>query len=455
MPRGLSDPEEDTVNPDHDVAGQRRHGERQTGGPLARHPRLSLLIAALVSASAVGLAAVLAKPSTTTSTSDSAQTQVSRPPAPTRVQRAPSETTTSTTGMTGTPLVGPSWASANGSLEPAIPPSAVPDQFLNGIFSDELGPGWIAGDAAYSTTLPDGRVAFVFADTLIGTAQPNGAGAITGLAHSSELVGYLPHLATDYAGTYYSPATLIPDTLDGADTWQMAATYVAGGKQLIFVNEFEPVPGGEFDTFVGQSGVAVMSVPAGGLPSLSSVIPLPTDPDTQWGNALMQSSGYMYVYGSDINPTTHAVLGMKVACVPAGQTLDTNSWDYWNGSAWVGGESNAVAVPTVYQLTGVTPDPDGNGFLAVSVPGGVETDNTIDLSYASSPAGPWTAPQPIYTIPQISQYKGEVAYMPTFHPELSSSDVLVVSYSINTTLGLFATGQDVRSYQPQFLLLSG
>jgi hypothetical protein len=46
---------------------------------------------------------------------------------------------------------------------------------------------------------------------------------------------------------------------------------------------------------------------------------------------------------------------MKVACAPLNQSLDTDSWQYRNGSGWVSGEANAVPLSTWNQLTGVTP----------------------------------------------------------------------------------------------------
>jgi len=52
---------------------------------------------------------------------------------------------------------------------------------------------------------------------------------------------------------------------------------------MIFVNEFVGSPGILTLRYSGRSGIAVLSVPAGGLPKLSSVVLLPTDPDTEWG----------------------------------------------------------------------------------------------------------------------------------------------------------------------------
>ena len=256
---------------------------------------------------------------------------------------------------------------------------------------------------------------------------------------------------SDIAGTESAPQTLIPDTTDSGDQWQVAATYMENGNQLVFVNEFAPVSGTVFDRFTGHSGIAVLRVSTGGMPTFSSVTPVPTDAFTQWGNAIMQSDGYTYIYGTESNTTSGAFYGMKEARVAQGESLNVNDWQYWNGSQWTSGETTAVPVSTTNELTGVTAQTNEGGFVAVSVPESVYTDKTVDLSYACSPAGPWSAPTSVYTIPQINEYYDEIAYIPTFHRELSAPGNLVVSYNIDTTSGLTATEENVHQYQPQFL----
>ncbi len=275
------------------------------------------------------------------------------------------------------------------------------------------------------------------------------------MAHSSELVGDLSHLVADYGGTYSAPQALIPDTYNSGAIWEPLATFTQGNNQMIFVNEYTGPPGILTLSFSGRSGIAVMAVPSQGPPTLLSVTLVPTDPDTDWGTAIMASGGYLYVYGANVDGAHYGMDAVKVARVPAGQSLDINAWEYWSGSQWVAGESNAALVPTVNQLTGVMPDPDGNGFIAVSVPSGLFYDTTVDLSYASSPAGPWTAPQPVYVIPEMRQPAGKMAYFPTFHPELSSGDQLIVSYNINTLVGYSVLSHDIHSYQPRFLTITG
>jgi hypothetical protein len=335
---------------------------------------------------------------------------------------------------------------------PLSTPAARADSALDRVFSDQLGPGWIGGDATYSTELPNGQEAFVFSDTLIGTAAPDGSATFSGLAHNSELVGRLPRLRADYGGTFAAPQPLIPDSNGNGDQWEVSATYVEHGEQLVFVNEFSP-QAGPFALFTGRVGIAVLRLTRHGTPSFSSLVPLPSDPLTQWGNAVVQNNGYTYVYGSVSSTATGVFSGMKVARVPRGASLRTGEWQYWNGTGWVAGEENAETIPTVNELTGVVTQDGSMGYEAVSMPPSVVSGTTADLSYSCSPEGPWSAPVPVYSVPQIQGLPGQVAYIPTFHPELSRPDVRVISYNVDTTDGMSPLQEDIHGYQPRFVVL--
>lgn len=327
--------------------------------------------------------------------------------------------------------------------QPAELPSVSLDTSLDSTISGQLGPGWIGGDVAYSTLLPDGQEAFDFSDTLIGTATTSGIATLTGFIHNSELVGTLPSLSSDYGGTFSAPQTLITDSNGNSAQWQVAATYSENGKQLIFVNQFTPVSGSNFDSFTGNSGIAVMSIATNGLPSFSSITTIPTDTNTQWGNAVTKDSTYNYIYG-------WAGTGMKLARVPFNKTLTTSSWQYWNGTTWVSSESAASIIPTTNELTGVAAL-SNDSYMAASIAGGA--GSTLDISYACTPQGPWSVPTAIYTIPEISEYTNEIAYMSTFHPEITSSNGMVVSYSVDSLNGLSELEANVHEYQPRFLYL--
>jgi hypothetical protein len=333
---------------------------------------------------------------------------------------------------------------------PAAKPTVIPDSSLDAFFFDQLGPGWVGGDSTYSTKLPNGQIAFDFSDTLIGSVRPDGAGRVTGIAHNSELLGTFPYLRSDYAGSYHAPRPLIPDHR-GHDVWQVAATYVENHEQLVFVNEFSPRPG-PFSDFTGRSGIAVLSL-QNGTASFSRIVPLPTDRRTQWGNAAMQGAGYTYVYGTVSNRRNGKFVGMRLARFPNAASLRNGAWRYWNGSTWVAGARRAVVVHTGSELTGVMAQEDQVGYQAVSIPGDVLTDKSVDLSYACSPQGPWSKPRPIYAIPEVALLHREFAYIPTFHPELSLAGLAVISYNINTADSLSSLYSRVHDYQPKFLEL--
>jgi hypothetical protein len=341
-------------------------------------------------------------------------------------------------------------ASSGADCQPSAAPVVSADTALDNDIADQVGPGWIGGDAGYSTALPNGNEAFAFSDTLIGTAQSGGSASLTGLPSNSELVGPMTALTSDYGGTFTAPANLINDANGTSDEWQVAATYTASGKQLVFVNQFALNPGSFFDEYTGNSAIVTMTIPSTGsqLPVFSSITPIPTDATTQWGNAMVATSTYDYVYGN-------ASSGMKLARIPVGKTLIPSDWRYWNGSSWVTGEAHALVIQTTNEFTGVSTSSSG-GYMALSIPNNVFTDKSVFVSYACTPQGPWTAPVAIYTIPEVSStgYKDEIAYMATVHPEIKSSSGLVASYSIDSTDGLSAVAANVHEYQPRFLLIN-
>ncbi|HEY1651020.1 MAG TPA: hypothetical protein VGG09_03980 [Acidimicrobiales bacterium] len=370
-------------------------------------------------------------------------------PSSTNPADGPSVAAPAFSGIGGTPQ--------GGDCVPEASPTVAPDPSLSADFADQRGPGWVGGDATYSTELPDGRIAFAFSDTLIGMQSVSGAAALTGVARNSELVGPNPaSLSSDFGGSYADPAALVADA-NASDNWEVASTYVENGAQLIFLNEYAPIAGTTFEAFSGISAIAVMSVTGNDLPTLASLVHLPTDADTSWGTATFAQDGYHYVYGLTETETSSSstVQGMKVARVPVGETIDTAAWTYWSGSSWVSAEAGAAVLATVNDLTGVVPQAGDAGYVALSIASSVYTDNTLDVSYACSPTGPWSTPTSLFTIPEVSKYQDEIAYIPTFHPELSSGDSVVVSYNIDSADGLAPLEADVHQYQPQFLTLSG
>jgi hypothetical protein len=329
-------------------------------------------------------------------------------------------------------------------------PAARPDASLNRLFANQVGPGWLGGDSTYSTALPGGKEGFVFGDTLIGTAAPDGhIKEFKGMVHDSELVGTMPALKPDLGGTSRAPKAVIPNP-KANDGWQIGATYTENGRQLVFVNEGAPVKGSIYGTYTGRSAIAIMSL-ASGAPTFSSLDVVPTDPTTQWGNTLFQSGGYDYIYGIDFNTKTDVWHGLKVARVRVGHSLEFSQWSYWDGTSWVSGEPNA-AVTGIPLVNGVIPLKGGSGFMGVGTSGS-GSKYSVYLTFSCSPTGPWSPGVNVYSIPETAKYRKEIAYTATFHPELRG-DGLVASYNIDSLDGLPALKQNDHEYQPHFIQIT-
>jgi len=338
---------------------------------------------------------------------------------------------------------------------PSATPAATADTSLDNVFAGQLGPGWIGGDMAYSTQLPNGQEAFAFNDTLIGTAQSDGQVThLQGFVHNSELVGNLSSLQSNYAGTYTAPQTLIPDTNTTGGysyLWEVGSSDVENGEQLVFVNEYKVVSAG-VDTFSGRSAIAVFTLPPTGLPIFQSLVNDSTVATHMWGNGMTTDGTYNYIYGTNWNHVVNQGW-MDVARVPLNHTATVSDWQYWNGTTWVSGEANAVVTGNSNLFSGVTHEQGGTGYEEVNLAGTSSPPSTIAVSYSCSPEGPWSPQVPVYTIPEIAQYSpDEFAYTPNFHPELSATGGLVISYSLNSTVWADLLN-NVHQYQPRFVQL--
>ena len=89
----------------------------------------------------------------------------------------------------------------------------------------------------------------------------------------------------------------------------------------------------------------------------------------------------------------------------------------------------------------------------MSIPNNVYYDSELQVSYSCAPQGPWSTPATVYTIPEVTEYSDEIAYMATFHPELDDANGSVVSYSVDSLGGLDPLRADIHEYQPRFLYL--
>ena len=260
--------------------------------------------------------------------------------------------------------------------------------------------GWVANDGGLPVNLGNGRVLWMFGDTLIG-APPSGPVNLLGIANNGFVV---------QQGNCFTPMTEpIPDP--GPERWIWPTGAVVEGNVLrvfgLHMRRTQAAP--PFNFALVSLDVTTFSLP--GLDRLGprQSLPFPTTPS--YGETVVVQGEYVYAYGQkrDENPIpdsfpipTHYVARAKIGSVLTGP------WEFWegpppSGDVWVPNQPVA-AMPMVFD----NPD-DGNpvptplegplaGFAVGHNGGYVGSSFMIDVFSndgvwswdSTAPQGPWT-----------------------------------------------------------------
>lgn len=293
-------------------------------------------------------------------------------------------------------------------------------------------PAWQAADIGASARLSDGRLVWLFGDTVRTAELSPRIVANSMLVTSGRCVS---QLRTPEDGP------VIPDVDSTTVRWPMSvAVGHKGSRDVIVVlcSRIRRGGGGSFDfTFLGTSA-AVFTVERGQAPELQKVVDLTpdsTDPQQiNWGSAANVHGGWYYVYGTRLTGQKY-VFGreLHVARAPMADPDKRSRWQFWNGSRWASDPAKAaVILPAeggVSQTLSV--DTVAGKFVAISKRDG-DIANFVYKWTAPNPWGPWT---PIKEVRAPGGFDtGKLKYAPLAHPEIPLADgKLLVSVSRNTT----------------------
>ncbi|TIC88265.1 DUF4185 domain-containing protein [Nocardioides sp. GY 10113] len=293
-------------------------------------------------------------------------------------------------------------------------------------------PTWQAGDIGASARLADGRIVWLFGDTLRPNMDPSLV-ANSMLVTSGECVSQLLDAAK---------GPVIPDVSENVVRWPMSV--VAGGgddgdPELIAVlcSRIDRGHSGEFGfTFLGTSA-AVFAAQPGEAPQLVKVVDITPDSrradQINWGAAATLSGDWIYVYGTRLTGQKYDVgRELYVARAPRSDPGARHRWRFWDGDGWVAGADAAQAVlPSdggVSQTLSV--DRIGAGFVAVSKRNGDVSDFVYKWT-APDPWGPWRPVEELKAPAGLDT--GRYEYAPLAHPEVRlRSGRLLISISRNT-----------------------
>ena len=317
--------------------------------------------------------------------------------------------------------------------------SAVPNATLDAewrAFGD-TGGGWTGGDSTASVALPDGRIAWFFSDTFVGSVDPDGFRPLNSrMVRNSLVLQDGAARRTVVGGAPGMPESLVPAPVSAPDEfyWVADASVQSGAVQVVY-SSYRSTGPGTLDVALTGNALATFDLPD---MTLRSVTPLPYGPTTAWGSALLETPTHTYVYGSRSGTAV-------VARVPSGDL--GAPWQFWTGSTWSNREADATGllggVGTAFSV-----DRIGDRYVLVTMDGNAIFDPHVVAHFSPSPTGPFEGRTFLYRAPEVGGTT--IAYDARAHPELSSPGKLVITYNVNS-LDPAISLRDARLYRPRFL----
>lgn len=312
-------------------------------------------------------------------------------------------------------------------------------------------PTFRGADVGADVALQDGRSLWVFGDTL-RSADVVGPRMVR---NSMILFGD----GCERVVTGADGGAVIPDRADGVGYWPMSIGKVArDGYDLVAVMAQRvrgTDQGGRFENL--GPAVAVLRVDAGADPRLLRVTDLGPDLADRrrpvWGAAAwVAPDGWAYLYGTS-NPEEAMVFGfaLSVARARPEQIEHVETWQYWDGRAWVDDPTHAsVLIPAqggVSQTLSVF-ERDGTWYAVSKRDEYLGSDLVVWT--APAPTGPFTAHPPFASIPS-DLGRRLYRYMPLAHPDLLPRDGHVVVSVSQGSDDLALLEADPLLYRPRFL----
>lgn len=327
-------------------------------------------------------------------------------------------------------------------IEPACPDgprhlAGLTVDVLNRIVATADLPAWQAADIGASAQLRDGRMVWVFGDTvrtddfeprLVANSMLVSSGACVAQLRAAGDGPVIPDVAPDVVRWPMSIVTMRP----------IAGRSPEGTSELLVVLCARTRRGteGSFDyTYLGTSAV-VFAVADNGTPTLVEIMELLPDDEAldqvNWGAAATVHGSWFYVYGTR---QTGRDFGRElyVGRAPVADPTDRSRWQFWDGRRWQAAIDRAVAVLPAQGGVSQTLSVDriDGEWVAVSKRDG-DLGDFVYVWTAPSPYGPWTPRKGVAAPAGFDT--GELTYAPLAHPEVPlANGKLLVSISRNTT----------------------
>jgi CARDB len=301
---------------------------------------------------------------------------------------------------------------------------------------DRSGAGWTGGDGAFSVPLPDGRIAWMFADSFIGGIAGGRRRNDSPLVNNTIVVQNGACLTTAVGGMRENPQALVaPDKYYGW-YWPASGFVQDGELRIVYYHLVRDGPDDKLGHSIGTD-LARFALPDLRLLGVERLV---GEGNPAWGGATVDAGAYTYLFGVKVTGMTWR---LHVARTERGRLGDA-PLEYWDGTGWDPdpGHSQPVAddVTTLSFLV------DDRGWTLVTQP--PLYDDAITVRQAPAPEGPWGAEN---VIARATSPDDGYTYGAAIHPEFGgdrSSMLLSYSHIARGWDGLFVSA-DI--YRPRFV----
>ena len=334
-------------------------------------------------------------------------------------------------------------------LEPACPSTGatapLTAEDLNEAFQDLDLPYWRQSDVGASAVLSDGRVLWVWGDTvrqrgteprMIDNSILVSSGTCVSQLLTDDIAQVLPRDPGELSTWPLSVLRMDPRPGDPVDVTDVV---------VVFASRVQPAEG-EFAFLERGTTVAVYTVGADRVPRLAEARYLtPDDPDLgaiHWGAGSTVDGDQVYIYGTRDTSEPY-VYGRElfVSRLPVPEVVDGAALQYWDGAAWQPDASRAAPIMDAVEgpAERLSVDVVDGRWMIFSKFGGDLAD-VAAVWTADSPTGPFTATPvldtPFETPDETTEDPEDkiISYMPLAHPEIPTDPgTMIVSVSRNLT----------------------
>ena len=173
--------------------------------------------------------------------------------------------------------------------------------------------------------------------------------------------------------------------------------------------------------------------------------------DIIFGSSVLLHNGFVYIYGTSENIINgiHQKF-MILARVSADALTEFNSWRFYSNGNWVDNFLLASRIcDNIANEYSISYLPVFNEYISVYTENSVSEN--IVIRTAPQPHGPWSNPVIIYKCPEVNWDEGIYCYAAKAHSTLTSApDELIITYVANSN-DFWKMAADARLYRPRFI----